>query len=367
MDIAALRELFPVTKKAVFLNNAGESPLNTRARQRLEDYLSLASEAPQDKPSVRYHVRVALAELFGGKPAEYALVTSTGVGVGIAAAGYDWQTGDNMVVPADEHWNNTFPWLALRERGVAVRLVPVGDDQRVDPAQVAALVDDRTRILAMAAVRFDTGFRSDLQAFSTIAHEHQALFLVDGIQSAGVTPLNVETDGIDILASAGFKWLFGMPGTGFLFVNPKAQEVIRPALPGMFAAEDDTRQLRYFPDARRYETGSLAYSLFYAWLAGLEIVKEVGVADIFARVLMLTDRLLAGLRAKNITVISPTEKASERSAIVSFTLGSKAADRELYERLMAQKIIVALRDGRIRVSPNFFNTEEEIDLLLQAL
>lgn len=283
MEFASLRTLFPVTQHAVYLNNAAESPLNTRVRQRLEDYLTLASDAPQDKPSVREPVRAALCDLFGGRPDEYALVTSTGMGVGMAAAGYGWQPGDNVVLPVDEHWNSTFPWLALRERGVDVRLVPVDEHQRVQPEAVAARVDNRTRILATTAVRFNTGFRADLKTLSALAHAHGALFLVDGIQATGVFPVNVETEGIDILTCAGFKWLLGMPGTGFLYANQQAQEKIKPVLPGMFAADNHlTRDLKYFPDARRYETGTIAYSLFYAWTAGLDLLKEVGIDNILS-------------------------------------------------------------------------------------
>lgn len=368
MDIPALRTLFPVTQHAVYLNNAAETPLNTHVRQKLEEYLTLASDAPQDKPSVRHAVRHALCALFGGVPDEYALMTSTGVGVGIAAAGFNWQPGDNVVLPADEHWNSTFPWLALRERGVDVRLVDVDKDQRVPLDAVAARVDQHTSILATTAVRFNTGFRANLKALSALAHANGALFLVDSIQATGVIPLNVQAEGIDILACAGFKWLLGMPGTGFLYVNKTAQEKIHPILPGMFAADNrHTRDLLYFPDARRYETGTMAYSLFYAWTAGLDILKEVGIHNIHARVLALTDRIIAGLRARHIEIASPVEEISERSAIIAFSMGSEELNTALYEKLLAQKILVALRDGRIRVSPNFFNNEEDIDRFLDAL
>jgi selenocysteine lyase/cysteine desulfurase len=349
------------------LNNAAESPLNVRVRRRLQEYLVLASDEPQKKPSVRHTVRAALSGLFGGAPDEYALVTSTGVGIGIAASGFEWQQGDNVVVPADEHWNNTFPWLALRERGVECRLVPVDGNQRVDPKAMAAMVDGNTRMLATTAVRYDTGFRADLRLLSSIAHDQGALFVVDGIQGAGVCPINVKEDGIDVLACAGFKWLLGMPGTGFLYANEWAQEKIRPVLPGMYAAELNARELHYHSDARRYETGTLAYSLFHAWTAGLEILSEVGVASIHERVLELTDGIIAGLRAKGLEIVSPVERVGERSAIISFTLGSEQANKGLHEELMAQEIIVALRDGRIRVSPNFFNSEEDIDRFLKRL
>lgn len=139
--LSKYRIVFPMTDKSVYLNNAAESPLNTRVHQRLNEYLQLVTEEPQNKPEGRTALRKQLSSIFGGNPSEYALVTSTGIGINIVASGYQWRAGDNIVVPMDEHWNNTFPWLALRERGVEVRLVPVGEDQRVDLDMVASMVD----------------------------------------------------------------------------------------------------------------------------------------------------------------------------------------------------------------------------------
>lgn len=367
MDLERLRALFPVTDRTVFLNNAAESPMNLRIRQRLDEYLSLAAEAPHRKPAVRTSVRRLLAGLLGGRPEDYALVTSTGVGLGLVAAGFAWSPGDNLVVPAEEHWNNTFPWLALRERGIEVRIVPLDSDLRLDPARVAEQVDARTRLVAVAAVRHTTGFRTDLKALGRIAHDRGALLVVDGIQAAGVMPLHVETDGIDVLASAGFKWLLGFPGTGFLYVRPGLEDRIRPALPGMFAAEDDLTQVRFFPDARRYETGTLAYPLFHAWTAGLELLAEIGIPAIQARALALTDQLLEGLHRAGMALATPAKHPEERSAIVSFSAGSAEANHALFERLEARGIIISLRGGRCRVSPSFYNTEEEISRFLETL
>lgn len=366
MDLSRVRALFPVTAEAVFLNNAAESPLNTLVRRRLEEYLELAARTPQRKPAVRAPVRQLLARLLGGRPEEYALVTSTGVGLGLAAAGHAWAPGDNVVLPAEEHWNNTFPWLALRERGVEVRIVPL-EAMRVDPARVAAAMDSRTRMLAVAAVRHTTGFRADLQELGRLAHDRGALFVVDGIQGAGVTPLNVVEDGIDVLACGGFKWLLGMPGTGFLYVSDRVGERIRPVLPGMFAAEDDLDQLRWLPGAQRYETGTLAYALFHAWTAGLELLLELGVPAIHRRVLELTARTAEGLRARGLAVVTPMAAVAERSAIVSFSAGSDPANQALLERLAQRNIAISLRGGRCRVSPSFYNTDEEIDRFLEAL
>jgi selenocysteine lyase/cysteine desulfurase len=367
MDSSAIRRLFPVTRQMAYLNTAAQSALATPVRERLDTYLDRAAADPDHRPSARHPVRPLLAGLFGGSVEEYALVTSTGVGLGLAAAGYAWVPGDNVVLPADEHWNNTYPWLALRDRGVDVRLVPVGADERVEPEAIAAHVDDCTRLVALAAVRHLTGFRADLRAISRIAHERDALFVVDGVQAAGVVPLNVDEDGIDVLACAGFKWLLGLHGTGFLFVRRNVWPRIRPVLPGAFAAEDTLRELRWLPSAQRYETGSLSYSLFHAWTAGLELVTDLGVPAIHARSLALTDRLIEGLRARGVDVVTPAMHPDERSAIVAFTAGSPESNRALHARLAERSVSVAVRGGRCRVSPAFYNNEDDIDQLLDAL
>lgn len=367
MDIKSLRQLFPVTEKYAFLNNAAESPLNLRVRNRLDEYLDTALNSPQNKPSVRSEVRTRLSQLLGGSPDEYALMTSTGMGINVVASGYNWKPGDNMVVPLDEHWNNTFPWQALQKKGLDVRFVPVEHDNRISPEKLAALTDNNTKIIATAAVRFNSGFRSDLKKLADIAHDRGALFMVDGIQAAGVIPMNVETDKIDILCSAGFKWLLGMPGTGFMYVKKNVQELITPVLPGMFAANNHSSELEYYKDARRFETGSIAYSLFHGWTAGLELLQEIGIENIYRRVMLLTSKIISGLCTKNITIVTPVDSISERSAIIMFTMGSEEANKALYEKLLSQNIIVTLRGGLIRISPAFFNTEQEIDSFLNVL
>ncbi|NLY36848.1 MAG: aminotransferase class V-fold PLP-dependent enzyme [Tissierellia bacterium] len=367
MDFNAMRKLFPVTENYIFLNNAAESPLNLKVRSKIDEYLDLVLNAPQTKPSVRYQVRQLLSDLLGGRADEYALMTSTGMGVSIVAAGYNWNKGDNVVVPSNEHWNNSFPWKALKRKGVDVRFVPLNENNRILPEAVAALTDKNTKVVAVAAVSFSTGFRSDLKKISEIAHNNGAIFIVDGIQGAGAVPINVETDCIDVLCCAGFKWLLGMPGTGFLYVNKNIQELINPMLPGMFAADLYSKELQYYPDARRYETGSIAYSLFHGWSAGLELLKEIGIENIYERILLLTDRIISGLQEKNIKIITPVEAITERSGIILFTLGSEQANKVIYEKLLKRNIIVTLRDGVIRVSPSFYNTEEEIDTFLNTL
>lgn len=371
--MALRRELFPVTQTTVFLNNAAESPLNTAFHAKLASYLATALAAPHERPSaVRQEVRAALAGLLGGTPEEYALISSTAQGLNTVAAGVAWRAGDNVVLPGGgEHWSNTFPWLQLESRGVEVRLAPLEADGAVPPEALAALVDARTRVVATAHVSFSSGFRTDLARLSALvkARNAETLLVVDGIQGAGACPLDVAADGVDVYAAGGFKWLLGMPGTGFMYVRAAAQALIAPSSPGMFAADQEvTTAVAYHNDARRYEGGSIAYSLFHAWTAGLAVLQELGVARIYARNMALTSQLLDGLAAKpHVRVLSPVGSEGVRSQILVVTLGSAERNEACGRALLAEGVVVALRAGNVRIAPNFYNSEGEIDRLLELL
>lgn len=367
LNLKELRSYFPVTNNYTFFNNAAESPMNTLCRQAVEDFYDLACNAPHKKPNIRWDVRESLAKLLGGASDEYALVTSTGIGSGIVAAGIDWQVGDNVVVPESEHRNNLYPWLHLRNQGVDVRLVPVADNGYIDLSDFEALIDDQTRLVAVAAVRFNSGFRIDLKALSQIVHMHQALLLVDGIQAAGLVPLNVDEMNIDILCSAGFKWLLGLPGTGFLYVKKEIQGLIQPVIPGMFASSSGNEALEFHQDARRYETGSIAYSQFYGWLEGLKLLDRIGIDQIYERILELTDLLINGLKERKLPIYSPIDCRNERSAILFSSFGSAEENESLAEKLKDAGIIIAIRDGKCRISPSFYNTEEEVKFFFKTL
>lgn len=362
-----IRSLFPVTNAAVYLNSASQAPLNTLVNDRLQAYLKTELYPVGKKGFDRGYIRTLLSKLLGGSPEEYALVTSTGVGMGIVAQGLNLKEGDNIVIPEREHWNNTFPWLQLQKRGVEIRFAKVNEDSSIDPEEIEKLIDFKTRVVAIAAVRFNSGFRPNLSAIGKMAHEKGALFVVDAAQAAGMIPIDVIKDEIDVMAGCGFKWLLGMHGTGYLYVNKKAMRMIEPVLPGMYAAEAHYDNLSFYDDARKFETGTLSYSLFHAWSAGLELLLEIGINNIYEHALENTELLIGGLEEKEYKIVTPTTKREERSAIVHFKSGSLDKTTALYEILKAQKAIVALQAENIRVSPNFFNTKDEIRLFLSLI
>ena len=367
MDITKIRTLFPVTKEAIYLNSASQSPLNTCVQNKLEAYLKTEITFEGKKGFNRDDIRIPLANLLGGSSEEYALTTSTGVGLGMIAQGIDFKKGDNIIIPEKEHWNNAFPWLHLEKKGVEIRFVKLNKDNSLNPKAIERLIDNKTRVVAVAAVRFNSGFRPNLGEISKIAHAENALFVVDAAQGAGMVPIDVVKDGIDIMAGCGFKWLLGMHGTGFLYVSNRVVKMIQPVLPGMYAAHIKYDKLSYYEDARKFETGTLAYSLFTAWSAGLELLLSIGVHTIYEKALENTTLIINGLLKNNYNLITPIKNKEERSAIVHFYANSYEKTNELFSKLKAHKVLVTLQGENIRVSPNFFTTKEEIEVFLNLL
>jgi selenocysteine lyase/cysteine desulfurase len=367
MNIEQIRALFPVTKQAVYLNNASQSPLNTLVNDQLQTILKTELIPFDKKAFQRNDIRVLLSKILGGSAEEFALITSTGIGIGMIAQGIDFNKGDNIVIPENEHWNNTFPWLNLRKKGVEIRFAKLNEDHSFDPEAIEKLTDKNTRVIAIAAVRFNSGFKPNLLKIGKIAHKKGAIFVVDAAQAAGMIPIDVEKMQIDVMAGCGFKWLLGLHGTGFLYVSKRIVKMIHPTLPGMFAAEPIYDELAYHNDARKFETGTIAYTLFNAWSAGLQLLLHIGVENIYEKALENTDFIIAGLQEKGYQIISPIKNREDRTAIVHFTMGSFETSKTLYEKLIENKVLVTLQGENIRVSPNFFTTKEEVDTFLNLI
>jgi len=366
LNLIDARKLFPITDSFINLNNAAESPLNSLVKTRLLEYLEFSENYPHKKPNARTKTREYLSMLFGGSKEDYSLATSTGHGLGIVASGFKWSEGDNVILPEKEHWNNSYPWILQEKKGVEVRFSKLKNN-RIDYENLASLVDENTRIISLAAVRFNSGYRVDLKKMRSIADINNSLLVVDGIQATGAIPINVIDDGIDVLAAAGFKWLLGLPGTGFLYVNERARKRINPVMPGMFASELEYDSLNFFNNSKKYETGTIAYPLFYAWEAGLNLLLEIGIDSIHKKIITLTDILIEDLHKKGYEITTPISSKSERSGIVIFKGDSKEKTYELFQKILSKNIVVTFRENAIRVSPSFYNTEEEILTLCSIL
>jgi selenocysteine lyase/cysteine desulfurase len=377
VDLAALREReFPIVGEYAYLNAASQGPWPNRTVRALHEFAA-ASQFPNTPGRAAAiagpepAARARLARLLGVGEETILFTGNTTHGMNICAQGIDWRPGDNVVLHRREFPSLSYAWLNLRRRGVEVRLVPVeGAGPALD--DLMAAVDSRTRAVACSAISWDTGYRLDLEELGRRCRERGCLLILDGIQVVGARRLDLAALGVSALCCHGYKWLMSGFGVGALYVAPSAVDQIRPTFIGSQAVvggmEIATEEYGWKPGAARYGAGGANRTGLVVLDASLSLIEEVGIDAIEAHDQALAERLYAGLRRKGgaLRVVSSDDPA-RRSAVITFTLGDRARDEALIRRLEERKIILALRPLGLRASPHLYNSEEEIDRLLEAL
>jgi len=365
------RELFPVTRHYAYLNHAAVSAMPQPGLDALARYWQGQSTRGVLNEMAYFpvieHAREKMARLIGADSSEVGWVQNTATAISLVANGLDWQAGDNVVTVQGEFPANVYPWLGLRSVRVETRFVPQRNG-RVLIEDIASAIDARTRLLSVSFVQFSTGFRSDLAALGQLCHERGVLFNVDAIQGLGALQLDVHDAGIHFMGAGAHKWLMGPQGVGLFYVRKDVLDRLRPILANWYSAIDRHDHLNYgqpfVEAASRVEGSTPNVSGLVALDAILGMVLEIGLPQIEARIMRLTGRLMEGLGNRGYEVVS-SPILEERSGVVCFK--AKGDPQDLLAQAEAEKIIVAVRAGVVRVSPHFYNTEEEIDMFLALL
>lgn len=369
-----LRSLFPITARAVYLNHAAVSPLPTPAvdaiQSQLKDVAENGSVNFRSWIATKESARRLAAGMIGARPEQLAFMRNTSDGLSTIANGLSWRAGDNLVTFRREFPSNVYPWLRLREAcGVEVRLCEERNG-RIELDEMIALIDDRTRLVAVSQVQFASGFRADLRRLGLAARARDALLVVDVIQAMGVIPTNVADDLIDVAAGAGHKWLLGPEGVGLLYLSDRARERIQPTLVGWISVPNPDDHGNFDQPWNRgalaWETGTGPSALIYGLEASLRLLSETGVERIAAYLEELTDYLCDRLDTGRYQIVSSRLK-SEKSQTVSIRHKRGMDSLTLYSDLKKRNIITAPRGGGLRISPHFYNTRADIDQLLNNL
>ena len=362
MNLDELRQEFPLTEECTFLDHAATSPLPSRTRAAITRFIErrrFVREVWEEYKTLDQDLRQALGRLINASPEEIAFVQNTAEGINVAAHAIPFQPGDNVIFCNMEYPANIYPWMNLQRLGVEARIVPHREGG-LALDDLEEYVDERTRVVAASSVEFLTGFRNDLQGIGQFCKARGLYFVVDGIQSLGVIPLDVRECQIDLLSCGGPKWLMGPCGLGFFFCRRELIEEMIPAYAGATSVVDFENyrdyDLTFLADARRFELGTPNLVGMVGLLASVNLLLEVGIEDIQRWTLHLTDVLIADLQKRGYQIASCL-RPEHRSAIVSFPTLDVKAD---YDKLIANKVIVSRRENYIRVSPHCYNIEEEV-------
>lgn len=371
-ELLRYRDEFPILARKTYLNSCSLGALSDRAMAGMARYQDLWNEYGAQAwyrlwMSEIAAVREKLARIIGAHPHEVAIAPNVSIALSEITSGMDLGARNKVVVADMDFPTLAYQWLAKRGLGIEVEFVTSEDRVTLPAERFAPHLDARTGLVATSRVFFMSGYVQDVGRLAKMAHERGAYLLVDDYQATGQIPIDVHALDIDFLVTGTLKWLMGGPGLAFIYVREDLIPKLHPTVAGWFSARDQfamrTTEFEYKEGAQRFEAGTPAVAPIYAASGGLDIVLEVGVERIRERSMFLSDDLIRRVQAKGWPIQSPLD-GRERSSIVMLRL---ERPDEIVAALSERNIIVDHRPGLVRVSPYFYNTVEENQLIVDAI
>ena len=377
MDFRELRRQLPPLADRVYLNTGTSGPMPVDAyragEQLAQQVLREGFSSPpvlQAYGEVLGRAREAFARVIGANPGEIALMHSTSEGIGTIATGINWRPGDEVIVSDLEHMSGVAPWEYLaRYRGVKVVNLR-SEDGGLSARQVEEAITDSTRLIFVSHVSYSTGAELPVAEVCALARERGVMVLVDGAQSAGHIPVDVESIGCDFYAFPGQKWLLGPEGTGALYVRRSALEWLDPIRIGWasVAGEDaGGTGIILHGGARRFETGTENASDFAALAASVGILESVGWSRIAARARELAALARSELsRIDGVEIVTPAARAT---GLLTFAVRGADPDAVVKRLWETHRVVIRSipRPKALRASFHAFNNEEDVKCLAEGL
>jgi selenocysteine lyase/cysteine desulfurase len=370
-DFEALRSRFPVLERKTYLNSGSYCALADTVRDAINNYMEdrLLVGANWDVWVTKNEsVRSLMAQVLHAKPDEMAVTASASAGINALASALDSNQRRNKVVISDfEFPTNAQIWHAQEPRGARVVHVPRDADGYIPLEHFEKLIDEETQLVAVTYVCFRNGAKLDIPGIVKLAHAKGAKVLLDCYQAVGAVSIDVKKLDVDFAVGGMLKYLLGTAGLGFLYVRGELIPSLVPTNSGWFAQANitamDITANRPSPTARRFEAGTPAVINCYAVEAGLKIILEVGTDAIEERIRYLT-RLCMD-RLDEIEWSSITPRQDERHGPMICVRARQVA--QLFARLTGQDIVTSFRDDNLRATFHFYNSQEDVDALVQAL
>ena len=364
------RSSFPIFEHRVYLNSCSQGALSRQVRAAYDAFLEgWEREGAQWGAWTERNelVRNAWADLVNAPPDAVAVTTSVSAGLSAFVSSLDLTGSRNRIVITDFEFPTAGQIAFAQEaRGAEIVIVPARDGT-VALEDIEAAVDERTALVVMTHVCYRNGSRLDPKAVAKIAHTKGALLAVDSYQAIGSVPIDVVDLDVDVLAAGALKYLLGSAGLGFLYVRPSLIGGRAPTSTGWFADSDifamDHRRYSPSPTARRFESGTPPVPNLFAGLAGLNLVRSVGVQAVEAHVQQLVDRFRTGLDELGATIVTPAAR-ERRAAMLAI---ASTDDNALVALLDAAGIGASCRDGNLRLSMHLYNSNDDVDTCLRVL
>lgn len=372
IDWEAWRQEFPGLEQSTYLNTVSLGQLSRRSRSAVNRFLDLWTSYGA---SAWYSywlaevdaLRREFARLIGAEVGEVAVLPNISSALTVISSALDFGPRNKVVACELDFPTLTHHFLAKKPEGVETHILPSPDHIQVPLEAFEAAIDERTALVATCRVYFTSGYIQDVRALAELAHRRGAYCLIDDYQGTGQVPIDVRETGVDFLLTGGLKWLIGGPGVAYLYVRRELIQQLKPTATGWFSQrrqfDFDPHALEFRKDARRFEAGTPAVGAVYAATAGLQIINEIGPPRLRERTAALNQDLVARLKERGYRLRIPEDPRQQAGITIVETPDPMAVTRALAER----RIIVDKRPGAVRISPYFYNTVDENEILVNAL
>jgi len=375
-DTDTRHRFFPISKSKIFMAHAAVTALAGPAAEAMNELIRKCSEDFRDFSetlALIQQTRESAGRLLHASPDEIALLGPTSLGLSLVANGIAWAPGDEVVCYLDDYPANVYPWINLRDKGVVVRFIEPAQIGELTVEAVERTLTPKTRLVALASCSFISGFRIDIAAIGKLLRERGILFCLDAIQTLGAFPTTVEH--VDFLSADAHKWLLGPVAIGVVYVKKELFELCRPTLLGSwnikapnFVAQN---QVEFVEGAQRYEPGVLNVPGVAGMKATIDLLLEIGIEKVAERILSIRSRLIFGLVELGFTPLGATTNAAHFSGIITVSHPTRDIP-SLFKRLSENRVVCSPRQDRqgnhyLRFSPHFYNTEDEVDRVLELL
>ncbi len=387
-SLQSYRELFPILSEKIHLGNCSQSPQAMPVMAAMQEYIDNWRFVGMDWDFWMegvHRAKASFAKLIHADVSEIAVVGSVSDATSIIASAFPLNLEDDGLngsgrrqgVPLSERRHvvttvDEFPtvghvWHAHANRGHLDVDFVSAPDRVYTPSVFEPYMTKQTGLVSVHHVGYYNGSKQDLNALADFAHQHGALLFVDAYQSMGTSVIDVRRTPVDMLVSGNLKYLLGLPGIAFLYVRKSVAEQLQPAMTGWFARKNpfyfDATHMDYGDSAQRFNTGTPPVLAAFAARGGMDMILQVGLERISARIDELSAHAIAGVNLRGLELASPDD-VSRKGANTAIRVPD-SHDLEVF--LMQRNIIASARGDVIRLAPHFFSTEVDLDKALDAI
>lgn len=365
-----IRDDFAVCEDSIYLDTAYIAPLAEPVLKAGTGFLERRSRGTagrvEDWLGLMDTLRSSVGEWIHAKPNEIAFTTNTSDGTNFVAGSLNLGPGDNVVMDELDYPSNSAVWHACAgARGAEVRMVRAKDGA-ASVQDFATMVDDSTKVISVSYVSHRNGYRHDLKGLAELAHAHGAFLHVDGSQAIGALKFDVQESMVDFCTCGTYKWQLGPLGLAFFYVREDLLPMVESPTYGWMRVKtwaDDAHlePLELYESARKFESATVHFQGLFELNEAVKYIQGVGMENIERQVLGLSARLQRGLTDLDIAVMTPP---GTQSSIVTCQVKNRERMNQL---LKEKKVVVTMRPQEMRISPHFFNSEEDIDGLLNLM